>query len=83
MVFNESASGPWQRGARGLPPSITIGAVSSASAAAAGGACSGGHSKTVAVQMLRLMGDRAVMLPAAVSGAPLLLSVELGDVKLG
>ena len=34
--------------------------------------------KNVAVQMLRLMGDRAVMLPAAVSGAPLLQASSSG-----
>ena len=73
MVFNEEGFGKWQRGAGGLPPSFALGACVSPSAApvTAGTSVSVGQ-----LQLLRLIGERAVTLPAF-PATPLLLTATL------
>lgn len=81
LLLNEVGFGPWRRGARGLPPAFAVGATlfgegpHGAAAASAGGA---GAAVALALHPLRLVGERAVMLPSALSSAPLLISVEPG-----
>ena len=85
---SEGGFGPWRRGARGLPPAFAVGATLGAAphgASSVGGGGGGGAAAAAAAtapvvafgwHTLRLVGARAVVLPAAISAAPLLVSVE-------
>ena len=81
LLLNEGGFGPWRRGARGLPPAFAVGATMGAAAAqgdasAGGGVGAADPAVSLGFHMLRLVGERAVVLPAALSAAPLLVSID-------